>query len=228
MVIMELFGMNGTGKTTTILAVKEKTNIELPLTDIEHYSFIVRNGHKVGKVLRVIMDDPIFASRMFAMMWKKHRWTWDTIATWFNLCHRGYYYLFQDERRVVLGGGILHKVWGTYGMFPITEKDRQEMISIIHHFGCKGGYYLDVPKEVVLKRNTNRGHNTFLERKLDQLDFVYENFYYFVEALEEEVKLCAVKAQGTEERVEFLLSDCEMLMEGDFQDTPARVGWVQI
>lgn len=215
MVIMELFGMNGTGKTTTILALKEITDIELPITEIEHYSYFQRNWRKAGKVLRVIIDDPIFSCHLLGMMWKKHRWTWDTLATWYNFCHRGYFYVFEEDQRVVMDSGILHKVWSTYGMFPITEKDRHEIIQIIHHFGCTGGYYLNVPKDVVLRRNTGRGRNTFLERKLDELDFIYENFYRFVEAVEGEVEVKAVKAQGVDERVQYLLSNCPALLDED-------------
>jgi thymidylate kinase len=106
---------------------------------------------------------------------------------------------------------MLHKVWGTYGLVPITDRDRKEILTILKHFRCKGGYYLDVPKEVVLERNTNRGRNTFLERRLGELDFLYENFYAFVEIVEKSVEICAVREKSLQGRVKFLLDDCEGL-----------------
>lgn len=225
MVIMELFGMNGSGKTTTILELEKRCEIELPVTVIEKYSYLRRNSCKALKVLAVVFNDLPFSFRLLIMMWRKHRWTWDTIATWFNICHRGYFYLFKKDRKIVLGGGMLHKVWGTYGLVPITERDRKEIVSILSHFQCKGGYYLDVPKDVILARNTNRGRNTFLEQRLDELDFLYENYYAFIDAIRDQVKVRAVKPQKLEDRVWFLLENCEALAETEYEQASGRVAF---
>ena len=211
MVVIELFGMNGAGKTTTILELEKQCEIELPVASIENFSYLMRNGRKALNVLVVIFHDLPFAIRLLAMMWRKHGWTWDTPATWFNICHRGYFYLFGKKRRIVLADGILHKVWGTYGLVSITERDRKEIFLILDHFNCKGGYYLDVSKEVILKRNTNRGRNTFLERRLNELDFLYENFYSFIEVVDNHVKISAVQEKSLKGRVKFLLDNCQEL-----------------
>ena len=111
-----------------------------------------------------------------------------------------------------MAGGMLHKVWGTYGLVPIISRDRKEILSILNHFRSKGGYYLDVPKEVVLERNTNRGRNTFLERMLNELDFLYEIIYSFVETVENYVEIRVVQEKSLQGRVEFLLDDCEGIL----------------
>lgn len=213
MVLMELFGMNGSGKTTTILELEKQCNIDLPITDIEGYSYVKRNLYKTWKVMIVVFSDLPFSIRLLFWMWKKHKWTWDTIATWFNLCHRGYFYLYEKERPVVLGGGILHKLWGTYGFFPITETEQEEIFAILDHFGCEGAYYLEVSKETVLQRNKGRGKNTFLERRLEELDFLYSNYHIFVEIVNKMIPLKAIDVQELESRVRFLITDCKVLEE---------------
>ena len=70
-----------------------------------------------------------------------------------------------------------------------------------------------MPKDVILARNTNRGRNTFLERRLDELDFLYENFYAFIDAIQNQVKVEVVKPQRLEDRVTFILENCEALAE---------------
>ncbi len=211
MVVLDLFGIHASGKTTTIRELEKHCDVELPVADNERRSYLIRNRIKFRKAIKVVLEDPSFSVKMLRMVWKKKGWHLATLKLWYNINHRGYYYLYEQERRIVLGGGVLHKLWNLYGASPIEPEDRRNLLAIVAHFHCRVGYYLDEPIEVIRERNFNRGENTVLERRFDELEFFYENFYEFVKVLEGAMEIRVVQGKTVEERAAFLRANCERL-----------------
>lgn len=149
--------------------------------------------------------------KMLRMIGRKKGWRIASFKLWYNINHRGYFYFYEQERRIVLGGGVLHKLWNVYGMSPIGPDDQRDILAIIKYFQCQRGYYLDEPIEVIRERNFNRGKNTLLERRIEELEFFYNNFYQFVKVLEDVIEIRSVQGKTVEERVAFLRSNCEKL-----------------
>ena len=214
MVVLDLFGIHASGKTTTIRALESYCDIELPIADNEKRAYVTRNLLKFRMVLKVVFRDPFFSMKMLRMIWRKKGWHLASFKRWYNINYRGYFYFYEQERRIVLGGGILHKLWNVYGASPIELDDQRDILAIVGYFQCQSGYYLDEPIDVIRERNINRGKNTLLERRIDELEFFYENFYEFVKVLEDVIEIRVVQGKTVEERVDFLRSNCEKLQMG--------------
>jgi len=111
---------------------------------------------------------------------------------------------------LTLSGGLIHQLWKTYGFYPIKEKDKVDIKDILQRFNCSGGCYLMESKEVIKERNTNRGTNCMIEQKITELDYIYKNFYRYVEVIESICDIQFVPGRGLEERVKFIISNTEI------------------
>lgn len=207
MVVLELFGMSGVGKTTTMKAVQKLKGLETPVADLEKLPYIPRNLLKIPLVTRFVLSDVRFSISLFKIFIDKHGNFNKAIKTWFNAIHRGYYYLYSKNSEIMLAGGLIHDLWKTYGPYCIEEKDKKNIEIILQRFNCKGGYYLMESKKVIRKRNINRGTNCLIEKRMDELDFIYDNFLKYVEVVENICVIQFVPGTKLEERVEFIMKN---------------------
>ena len=99
---MDLFGISGSGKTTTIRELEKHCDVELPIADNERRSYVIRKLLKGSKVMKVVFRDLLFSMKMLRMVWKKKGWHLATVKLWYNINHRGYYYFYEQECKVVL------------------------------------------------------------------------------------------------------------------------------
>jgi|GEM_PF-4567701 len=207
MVVLEIFGMNGVGKTTTMKEIKKLTDLKTPVADIEKLPYIKRNLMKIPAVTRVVFSDFYFSIKLYKTFFEKHRTFIETSKIWFNTIHRGYYYLYSKDSEILMSGGLIHQLWKTYGFYPIKEKDKIDIKIILQRFNCNGGYYLMESKEVIKERITNRGTNCMIEQKITELDYIYKNFQRYVEVIESICDIQFVPGTSLEERVKFIISN---------------------
>jgi dephospho-CoA kinase len=71
MVVLDLFGIHASGKTTTIRELEKHCDVELPVADNERRSYLIRNRIKFRKAIKVVLEDPSFSVKMLRMVWKK-------------------------------------------------------------------------------------------------------------------------------------------------------------
>lgn len=201
--------MNGVGKTTTLRELKRHVDIDLPVMDIEHYSYFKRNCLKIIKVLTVILNDIPFSFYLYRIIRDRFESPWIAFKNFYNINHRAYFYLYDGNNKTVLGGGLIHKIWVVYGFSEIMDNDKADILKVLKHFNCKKAYVLNSSKQIVKERNTNRGKNTRLENRLNELDTLYEFFQRFIECIQNDIEICFIESEELSERVSFLLEECD-------------------